>query len=331
MQEFNKNLLALKAANLYYVRGDTMAVIAQGMGLSRSTISRLLRYARDTEMVKITLNLPTWDADALSRAIRSEFGIAVHVVPVVANATELERLELVARKAVHTLNSIYGANMTLGIAWGTTIAAVARHLSYKATAGAQIVQLNGAANPGTTGLQYAADIIERFGQAYNASVQPFPVPAFFDYAATRDAMWKERSIRRILAMQRNADVSLFSLGAVAGGIPSHVYSAGYLDQRDFHTLKAENVVGDISTVFIRANGTSQGISLNDRASGLPPEELRHVGRRICVVSGHNKLPAIQAALRARLVTDLIIDESTATKLVTPAAYSLAAERLLGEP
>lgn len=157
-------------------------------------------------------------------------------------------------------------------------------------------------------------IIERFGRAFDATVQPFPVPAFFDNPATRAAMWKERSIARILHMRRNADVCLFSLGAVSGGIPSHVYSAGYLDRKDFEALRQENVVGDVSTVFVREDGSHHGISLNNRASGIPPEDLRRVNHRICVVTGRNKVPALRAALRSQLITDLVIDEPTAADL-----------------
>lgn len=315
MQDFEKSRLALRAANLYYVRDEKMEKVAHDLGRSRSTVSRLLKYAREANLIEITLNLPTEDADALSRALRREYGVTATVVPVLATSTELERLELVAAEAARTLRAIYGANMMLGIAWGTTIAAVARHLEHKETSGAQIVQMNGAANPGTTGLQYAADITGRFGRAFDATVQPFPVPAFFDHAATRTAMWKERSIARIRTMQREADVCLFSVGAVAGGVPSHVYSAGYLDQKDFETLQREQVVGDLSTVFIRADGSHHGIAINDRASGMLPEDLRHINRRICVATGRNKVPALRAALRAHLVTDLVVDEPTAAELV----------------
>lgn len=317
VQETDKNQLALKAANLYYMRGEKMETIAREFGGSRSTVSRLLKYARDTNLVEITLKLPTGGAETLAKSLGREYGTSATVVPVPAASTELERLELVAAEGARVLDTVYGANMLLGVAWGTTVAAVGRHLDHKATSGARIVQLNGAANPETTGLRYAADIIERFGRAYDATVQSFPVPAFFDYAATRSAMWRERSIGRILGMQRQADVCLFSLGAVAGGVPSHVYSAGYLDRHDFAALRREKVVGDLSTVFIRADGSHAGISLNERASGMPPEDLRRVNRRICVVTGRNKVPALRAALRSHLVTDLVIDEPTAADLMAP--------------
>ncbi len=134
-------------------------------------------------------------------------------------------------------------------------------------------------------MHYAGDLIAGFGSAFDAHVHHFPVPAFFDYAETKRAMWRERSVRRVLDVQHRADIALFSVGAVAGGVPSHVYSAGYLDPDDVAVLDAEGVVGDVCTVFLRADGTYRDIALNERATGPAPEELRRVPRRVCAVAG----------------------------------------------
>jgi DNA-binding transcriptional regulator LsrR (DeoR family) len=156
--------------------------------------------------------------------------------------------------------------------------------------------------------------MSRFGDAFDASVNLFPVPAFFDYAETRRAMWRERSIARVLEVQRSADIALFSIGAVAGEVPSHVYAAGYLDADDVALLESEGVVGDVCTVFLRADGTYADLSLNERASGPTPSELRRVPRRVCAVAGESKVVPLLAALRAGVITHLIIDEQTAKSL-----------------
>jgi DNA-binding transcriptional regulator LsrR (DeoR family) len=143
----------------------------------------------------------------------------------------------------------------------------------------------------------------------------FPVPAFFDYAETREAMWRERSVSRVLEEQRRADIVLFSIGAVAGEVPSHVYSAGYLESEDIATLASEGVVGDVCTVFLRADGSYEDLSLNERATGPTPAELKRVPRRVCTVAGEAKAVPLLAALRTGVITHLVIDEQTASKLV----------------
>ena len=57
-------------------------------------------------------------------------------------------------------------------------------------------------------------------------------------AETKEALWKERSIRQILAMQERADLLLFSTGALVGDPASHIYTAGYLSKREADELRA---------------------------------------------------------------------------------------------
>ena len=305
----------LAASSMYYLQDMKMESIASRLHMSRSSVSRLLKQARETGLVEITLRPTPTRAPGTSQAIHNRFGVEVYVVPTADSATVPERLEQVAVTTARMVSSWFDSDMVLGVAWGTTLAAIARHLNKKTTRGSTIVQLNGAANNHTSGVDYVADLVSLFGDAFDARVQLFPVPTFFDYAETRRAMWRERSIARVLELQRRADIVLFSIGAVAGEVPSHVYSAGYLEREDIQLLEAEGVVGDVCTVFLRADGTYEDLSLNERATGPTPAELTRVPRRVCAVAGDSKVVPLLAALRAGLITHLVLDEQTATRLV----------------
>lgn len=305
----------LRAASMYYLQDVKMEVIARHLGTSRSTVSRLLKRARQTGLVEITLRPSSTRAPGLGRSISSAFGIETYVVPVPDSAEEIDRLDQVARTTARLLSSWFASDMILGVAWGTTLAAITRRLQPKATRGSVVVQLNGAANTRTSGIEYASDLIASFATAYGAAVRHFPVPAFFDYPETRQAMWRERSVRRVLDEQARADIALFSVGAVSGSLPSHVYSAGYLDIDDVDVLHHQGVVGDVCTVFLRADGSWQDVPLNARATGPTPAQLRRIPRRLCAVAGDTKAIPLLAALRAGVVTDLVVDERTATRLL----------------
>ena len=308
----------LRAASMYYLQDMKMEAIAKHLRTSRSTVSRLVKRARETGLVEISLRPTQSRAPGLGQHVANAYGIDAYVVPVPDQAPQVERLEQVAMTTARLLSTWFDSDMVLGIAWGTTLSAVSRHLPRKPTRGSAVVQLNGAANTRTSGVHYAGDLIAGFGSAFDAHVHHFPVPAFFDYAETKRAMWRERSVRRVLDVQRRADVALFSVGAVAGGVPSHVYSAGYLEPEDIAVLEGEGVVGDVCTVFLRHDGTYRDIALNERATGPAPDELRRAPRRVCAVAGDNKVAPLRAALRAGTVTDLVIDEITASRLVESA-------------
>ncbi|MFC3299256.1 sugar-binding transcriptional regulator [Arthrobacter agilis] len=311
----NRSRDALRAAQMYYLQDLTMNAIARELRTSRSTISRLLSLARETGLVQIQVNNPSERAPALEQQIRRRFGVEAHVVPIADSVNDSEVLDRVAIQAARTIGPLVDSNAIIGVAWGSTLSAVSHHLTRKQTHDSTIVQLNGAGNTQTTGITYASEILRSFGQAYGARVEQFPVPAFFDHAETKTAMWEERSVRRILDLQHRMTMAIFGVGSISAGIPSHVYSGGYLDREDLATLETDEVVGDVATMFFRADGTHRDIKLNSRSTGPDLDRLGTVRRRICVVSGESKIDGLRGALAAGLATDLILDEGSARRLV----------------
>lgn len=305
---------AVHAARMYYFQDMTMAAIGREMRVSRSTVSRLITYARSSGLVEIKIDSTSGHASALEKAFADRYRVRAHIVPVGETVGDLDRLDRVAMFAGRLLTSLFESDMVMGVAWGTTISAVSRYLAPKRTHNSHVVQLNGAANTRTTGVSYASDIIRTVATAYDALPQGFPVPAFFDYPETRRLLWKERSIRRVLDLQDRMDIAVFSVGVMGGAIPSHVYSAGYLEQDDLAALVEDGVVGDIATVFLRSDGSYDGIDLNDRSSGPSLERLKSVSTRVCVVAGESKLDALLGALAGGLITDLVIDDVSAAAL-----------------
>lgn len=306
---------ALTAAHLYYVQGHTMGAIATELRTSRSTVSRLLSFARSEGIVDIRIRSPLDAPRLIEDALRRRYDIVAHVAPVPEHASEAERLDRTATTAAHVITGLVHSTQVIGVAWGSTTAAVSTHLGPLRTHGSVVVQLNGSGNTRTTGLLYASEILQRFARAYGAAVQQFPVPAFFDDPDTRRAFWRESSTRRILDLQARMDLVVFSVGAAESGIPSHVYAAGYLDDAERTELEETGVVGDVATVFYRADGSTDGIPLNERATGPDFATLRRARHRLCVIAGSAKISGLRGALAADLVTELVIDEATARELL----------------
>lgn len=311
-----------EAALMYYLQDESMDAIARRMNVSRSTVSRLLSAARTTGVVRIDLEQPGASSRPVVRDFEKVFGVRAHVLPVRESVADVQRLEQVSRVAARLVSGWMAPGMVLGIAWGTTTSAVVRSLAPRPCPGSAVVQLNGATSPTSSG-PLAGSIISMAAEAFDASAHHFPVPAFFDYASTREAMWRERSVRRVLAMQRRADIVLFGVGSMAGSPTSHVHAAGYLDSDDLEVLQTQQVVGDVCTVMLRKDGSYSDIPLNARATGPTPRELARLERRVCVVAGTSRAAALLAALRSAAVTDLVVDELTALEVLAMAGVAVA--------
>jgi len=333
---------AYEAASMYYVQGETMEVIAHHLRVSRSTVSRLLARARQEGVVRVTLVQPG-GAGSLEGRMTQAFGVRTHIVPVREGTTEIHRLQQVASvAAAHMVDliealaeqagnggpqvhdpagsggegSVQGrgsGGVVVGVAWGTTMSEVSAALPSRSVPGLTVVQLNGASDPVREGPS-AGEVLSRMRLSLGARTISFPVPAFFDHVATREAMWSERSVKRVLAVTRRASLAVFGVGALDalnGALPSQVYEGGHLTARDQAVLRRQNVVGDVCTVLLRSDGSWRDVTLNARATGPTPAQLSRIPRRLCVAAGTGKARALLAAMRARTATDLIVDDATA--------------------
>lgn len=303
--------LLLRVARMYYIQSETMEAIAHHMGVSRSTVSRLLKEAKDRGLVRVTITDPDRPMTRLAEIFRKNFHVQAHLVNVRPGSSYVLRLEQVAKVAARLLDEIVTDNDVVGVAWGTTVSAVAQHLRPRDLSGVTVVSLNGGANHRTTGLPYVGSILQRFAAAFHGEEQFLALPAFFDNPGTRTAMWAERSTRHMLQVRASCTKAIFGVGGLGADLQSHVYSANYLDDSELACLKSEGVVGDVCTVMLRADGSWRDLPINSRATGMTPAELRTIPRRICVVSGTGKTVPVLGALRAGVATDLVIDEETA--------------------
>lgn len=307
---------ALRVAKMYYYQELTTPEIARVLGLSRPKVSRLLSYAKDRGLVEVKIHDPNVQRVGLEQDIERLF--ALETVQVVQTPTHFDaraRLDLVAKFSAHYLNTFIDEATVLGLAWGTTLSAISNHLTPRACAALDIVQLNGSGNTHNISNTYASEIMVRFANNYAARVHLLPVPTFFDYPETKAALWRERSLQRITALQERSDILLFSIGAVNAGVPSKVYSNDYLSNEDWHALERQGVVGDIATVFFREDGSYQDIPINGRSSGPDLQLFRQARHPLCVVSGTGKVRGLCAALYGGYIRHLILDDVTAHALL----------------
>ena len=215
--ERNTELL-LRVARMYYIQSETMEAIAHHLGVSRSTVSRLLKEAKDRGLVRVTITDPDRPMTRLAEIFRKNFRVQAHLVNVRPGSSYVLRLEQVAKVAARLLDEIVTDNDVVGVAWGTTVSAVAQHLRPRDLTGVTVVSLNGGANHRTTGLPYVGSILQRFAAAFHGEEQFLALPAFFDNPGTRTAMWAERSTRHMLQVRASCTKAIFGVGGLGADL-----------------------------------------------------------------------------------------------------------------
>lgn len=299
--------LLTRVAQMYYDQNATQEAIAAALNISRPTVSRLLKEAREEGVVQICIESPFSFVMELEATLAAAFP-NLKAVRVVRSAD----LSGVARAAAAYLGNTVKDGDVIGVSWGTTLAAVAECLPRRPLQGATVVQLSGgvAHAPAGTG---AHDIVLRFGRAFGAGVYYLNVPAIVDNVHVREALLQNRETAEVLALGRRATVAVFGIGAPDDR--SALVQAGYIPPGHLAELRSRGAVGHICSRYFDSRGRVCDPLLDGRTISLPLDASLAWESGIAVVYGTHKAAGVLGALHGRLFNVLVIDEATAQKVL----------------
>lgn len=307
-------LLAVRAAELYYQDGKSQAEIAALLDVNRWKVGRALAAARDHGIVRIEIIHPRARRLPLERELRQAFGLQDAVV-VPSSADEAAIAQRVATAAGDYLAKLRPVPHTLGISWGRTLQQVAEALPDEWAGGVEVVQINGGVTVNRrTGM--ASATATTIAQKANGTVTLLPSPAILEQATTRRAIEDDRLVAGILETARHADALIFSVGPVDSS--SVLVSGGYMSAAAMSSLAEKGAVGDVLGRYIDADGHIVDHELDERTLGLTLDDLRAAKTAIVVASGVAKRAACRAVVANRYCSVLVTDEDTANELLQEA-------------
>lgn len=303
---------AVTISRLYYLEGATQTQIAKQLNLSRPTISRALQYARDTNIVNIQVNDPLSNVDDLRAQLQRKYQLDDVVIADVGPTGNYQKdLDLLGQAAAAYLPQIIQDNDTIGISWGRTLAAVARHLQPSDRKNVQVVYLKGTV-ANSTHNNFVVEVTKHFNACYHTQAEILPLPVIFDNQDIKKMVVKDRFIHSILTAAQQAQVALFTVGTTAPD--ATLFELGYLNKKEIAKLQKESV-GDIVSQFVDADGQIVDPALTARTVALPIDQLKEKRQAVLVAGGMAKLPAIRAALAGRYANVLVTDTNVALHLI----------------
>ncbi|MCI6299957.1 MAG: RNA polymerase subunit sigma-70, partial [Megasphaera elsdenii] len=257
--QHNKNKLAISAAKLYYQSGFSQADIAKELQLSRPSVSRLLQYAKDMGFVRIEIFDPIEDQGQLAQKVASAYGLRQVCIANAPIEDEEEVKKYIGQRGAAYINEIIQDGDIIGVGWGTTLHSLSHQLIPHSLKGAQIVQLEGGITLSTSET-YANEILEKFAKNYETIAQYLPLPVLFDSKEVKEMVYRDRHIKRVLELGRNANIAIFSVGTVRDN--ALFFRLGYADTQEKAYLKS-HAVGDICSRFFDKDGNISSQELND--------------------------------------------------------------------
>lgn len=308
----DEELLAIRAAELYYDEDKTQDEVGAILGLTRWKVGRLLAQAKARGFIRIEIVHPRARRLGIERELRERYGLTDAVV-VPATATG-ELAGRVAQAAADYLSSIRPVPRVLGISWGRTLHAVAGQLAEGWATGVNVVQINGGVSLNRRAGTAAATAVEIARKA-GGQATLLPSPAILERLETKQSIEADRTVAQVIDLGRSANVYLYSAGVI--GQDSALVDSGYLSRDDMDLLMQRGAVGDVVGRYIDAEGMLVDPSLDERTVGISLDRLRQATTSIAVIAGDDKQAIARAVVGSGLCTVLVTDDSIARALLAP--------------
>ena len=296
------------AAKLYYLEDATQAEVAEQLGTSRATVSRLLSEARRQGIVRIQVIAPeTTSPDDLAVQLAAALGLdSVEIsAPLPASTSgPADVMGSVLAPAVgRALAAVqFNPGDILLVSSGRTVYEVSRF---------ELPQLPGVVVAPTVGgtdqpeawyqtNEISRRVAERVGgRAMYLFAPALPGPELYE------TLQHDPSIQRVLHLWPHARCVLTGVGApplLRAQAPQFI---------DTSSVALVEAVGDICSRFFSRGGAPVTFPGSDRLIALDLETLKQVPVVIAVASGPEKVAPLVAGARAGFFDHLVTDPRTA--------------------
>jgi DNA-binding transcriptional regulator LsrR (DeoR family) len=325
MSRLDEVRLMSKVARLYYDQGIRQQDITKKLNVHQSTISRLLKRAREENIVRISVVTPPGIFSDLEDALEKRFHLQEAVVVDTSTAEEHMVRDLGAAAAFFVETKVKPGDVIGISSWSRALIAMvsALHPTDRGKGGKVVQILGGVGNPAPQ--QDATQLAQRLATLLQATPVLLQAPGIVGSAKVKSVLSQDPAVSKAAELFSHIDIALVGIGSME---PSKLLASSgnifSVDERN--SLRQQGAVGDICFRFFDDSGKIIKSPLNDRVIGIELEALRRTQRVVGIAGGASKRAAILGALRGQWIDVLITDKHTADSLLQDEPDALVSER-----
>ncbi|MEL6268306.1 MAG: sugar-binding domain-containing protein [Chloroflexota bacterium] len=310
MDEAHHELLAEVAA-LYYEQDMTQNAIAKQIGLSRVKVYRLLKEAREQDVVRININYPIARDAHLEASLVETFNLkdAVVLNPV-TQTNSLQRLGVATARYLERQLANY---TRLAICPGRSTYEAINAIRSDFLSDLQVTQAIGSLPYDM--YEYDSTVLTRqLAQKLGGEAMYLTSPVMADSAEAAVVIRSQRDVQRALLAASQSDVALVGIGNLDPATSGFV-TANFLEPQELDEMRKDGAIGDIAMQMFRVDGSMYPCALNERVIGITFDELRGIPLTIAMAMGVEKARAILGSIRSGVIDVLCTDNRTAAQVI----------------
>lgn len=305
--------LLIKCSVMYYMQYKTQNEISNVLGISRPTVSRLLKEARDKNIVKIQIQdfkESNNHFEQLEEQIEKKYGLLEVIVTNDGNNNN-ELIQELGKATAQYLERILKDKDIIGVSMGTTLREIYKYVSNECKIDATFLPLIGGV--GQIGIDvHANQIVMNLSRTFGGKFKLLHAPAVISDINIKKNLEKEKSLSEVIKYINKTNVAIVGIGAPTD--KSTIMATGYFDAEYMKNLKKNKVVGDICLQFYDIDGNYEKFTDNKRVFGMELQKLKNIDRVIGVAGGDEKVESIIGAIRGKYINVLVTNYSCAKKI-----------------
>ena len=312
--------LIYKVCCLYYQDNMNQKEVADYLGVSRSSILRMLQKGKELGIVTIELHNPRfYDYGEMEKALERAYGLKDVVI--VENSvldTISESTAYLFGSAADYLHGFFKEGDRIGVAMGTTLNnVVSTNKVYDKYKNLLFVAMEGGISRGTIDSidVQGNEIARKFADKFGGSYSQFLSPAVFSDKSVLDYFMNEKAVNYILDEFKKLNVIVVGIGVPDNSVNHTLEKAGYITPAELRQLVDNGAVGDLCLQFFDKDGNSDRFSFyNERVAAMSLSEIRRIPSKIGIAGGTRKAEAVIGAIRGGYINILITDSECAKRL-----------------
>jgi len=301
--------LAARTALLYYEYQKGQNEIALELGISRSYVSQLLTFARESGIVKINISV---GAEYLKETeFASRFPGLRHAYIMQSQSEDYTQANIGRFAAPHVSRLINGAEF-IGVNLGRAVQSVIESLDesdFPAPSTKTVAQIMGGFNNGKHNTIMPGELVTMIAKKTGAKSLYLNCPAIIENPSLKMEFMQENSIASVISFWSKIDLAIMGVGVTDER--SRVFTM--MSSKMRKSLEKSKACCELTVNFFDEQGNYKPVLLDNKCS-IPYEELSAVKTKVVIGHGAFKARAILAGLRAEMINILITDSITVSEI-----------------